>query len=192
MGKRVPVLKPSLYLLLGAGSAAALAVTGCSSVDPKEIPRGTEMYEFLRGLLAWTATVAVLWPVNVPLAALAFKITHGQRPLDMETSEFWTRSTFAALGVSLLTLAMLIVDYWLAVKAEFPAGPIHLAIFMAYVPAAVFILFVFFALDDLLQALGLFVLYIYLPVLVLYVLNLLVGWWDPLVDYANEWLKAPA
>jgi hypothetical protein len=148
-----------------------------------------ELYDFLRGTIAWTVTVAGLWPFNIPLAALAYKIHNGPKPVEMETKEYWMRSTFAALGVALATIAMVIVDYLLAEVAGFPAGPIHLAVFMGYVPVAVWILFVFFALDDLLPALGLFVVYVYLPVLVLYVLNLLVPFWTPLVSFAGNWLK---
>lgn len=150
-----------------------------------------ELYEFLRGTLAWTVTIAALWPVNIPLAVLAYRIHRGPQPIDLERNVLWIRATFASLCVALVTLAMVFVDYLLAYGAEFPAGPIHLAVFLGYVPIATWIFFVFFALDDLLPALGLFTLYVYLPVLVLYVLNLVVGFWTPLVDVANGWLKAP-
>jgi len=150
-----------------------------------------ELYEFLRGTLAWTVSVAALWPLNIPLAVLAYRIHRGQRPIDMEPKELWIRATFASLGVALLTLAMVFVDYLLAFGADFPAGPIHLAVFLGYVPIAIWIFFVFFALDDLLPALGLFMLYVYLPVAVLYLLNLLIGIWQPLVNAAASWLKAP-
>jgi hypothetical protein len=145
---------------------------------------------FLRGGLAWTVLVASFWPLNVPLAALAYKIHRGPQPLGMERSELWIRATFAALGVALATLAMLGVDYALIRFAELPPGPIHLAAFAGYLPVAVWILFLFFALDDLLTALGLFVIYIYLPVAVLFVLNFLIGFWDPLEQWPGTWLKA--
>ena len=38
-----------------------------------------ELYEFLRGTLAWTVSVAALWPLNIPLAVLAYRIHRGQR-----------------------------------------------------------------------------------------------------------------
>ena len=150
-----------------------------------------ELYEFLRGTLAWTVSVAALWPLNIPLAVLAYRIHRGQRPIDMEPKELWIRATFASLCVALLTLAMVFVDYLLAFGADFPSGPIHLAVYLGYVPIAMWIFFVFFALDDLLPALGLFTLYVYLPVLVLYLLNLVVGFWQPLVNAAASWLKPP-
>jgi hypothetical protein len=144
---------------------------------------------FLRGGLAWTILVAALWPFNVPLAALAYKIHRGPRPLGIERAELWTRSTFAALCVALATLAMLLVDFVLIRFAALPAGPIQLAGFLLYVPVAVWILFVFFALDDLLAGLGLFVIYVYLPAGVLFVLNWLMGVWDPLEQWPGSWLK---
>jgi hypothetical protein len=150
-----------------------------------------ELYDFLRGTLAWTVSVAALWPLNIPLAVLAYRIHRGPRPVDMEPKELWIRATFASLLVALLTLAMVFIDYLLAFGADFPAGPIHLAVLLGYVPIAMWIFFVFFALDDLLPALGLFMLYVYLPVTVLYLLNLVVGFWQPLVNAAASWLKVP-
>jgi hypothetical protein len=150
-----------------------------------------ELYYFFRGTLAWTASVAALWPINVPLAALAYKIQNGPEPIKMPRKELWTRSAFGALAVALLTVVLLWFDYLLAEGADFPAGPIHLIIFMAYIPAAVWLLFVFFACDDLLPGLGLFVIYLYLPVLVLYVLNNFVAFWQPLVSFWEGWLKVP-
>ena len=149
-----------------------------------------ELYNFLRGTLAWTATIAGLWPLNIPLVALAYKIQNGPKAIEMEKQEFWLRSTFAALCVAVLTIAAVIVDY-IITGMEFPAGPIHLAIFMAYIPAAVWILFLFFALDDLTQASTVLLFFVYMPAIVLYVLNWITGLWDPLLGYANSWLKVP-
>src|SRR5215510_5073676 len=145
-----------------------------------------ELYAFLRGAMAWTILLATLWPLNIPLAALAYKIRSGPRPMTMERAELWTRSTFGTLVVALASLAAIAVDYVLVELAEFPAGPIHLAVFMGYLAIATWIFFVFFALDDLLGALGLFVIYIYLPVLVLYLLNLMVGFWDPSTSWPGN------
>ena len=35
------------------------------------------------------------------------------------------------------------------------------------------------------------VIYLCLPIMVLYVLNAVVPFWDPLLEIANDWLKAP-
>ena len=150
-----------------------------------------EFYYFLRGTLAWTATVAILWPFNILLAALAYKIRLGPNKNPLKPKEYWVRSGAVATVVAAITLVALVLDYVLAEEMDFPAGPVHLVVFMAYVPAAVWAIFVFFSLEDLMQALSVFVIYIYLPVLVLYVLNEIIGFWQPLVDLAGGWLKVP-
>jgi hypothetical protein len=150
-----------------------------------------ELYDFIRGTLAWAVSVTALWPANVPLMALAYKVRHGPNPIAMKPAEFWTRATFAALLVGLLSLVMVGVDYVLAESAGFPAGPIHMVILIGFIPLAAWILFVFLALEDLMQATSVLVIYICLPVLVLYVLNAIVGFWEPLVDIVNGWLKRP-
>ena len=150
-----------------------------------------EFYYFLRGTLAWTATVAILWPFNILLAALAYKIRLGPNKNPLKPKEYWVRSGAVATVVAAITLVALVLDYVLAEEMDFPAGPVHLVVFMAYVPAAVWAIFVFFALEDLMQALSVFVIYIYLPVLVLYVLNAIIGFWQLLVDLAGGWLKVP-
>jgi hypothetical protein len=149
-----------------------------------------ELYAFVRGLFAWAASVAVLWPVNVPLMALAYKIQRGPKSLGMEPSEFWTRSTFAALFLALMTVVAVGADYVLADNMGFPAGPVHLIVLMAYAPAAVWLLFVMFALDDLMQGLSVFMLYIFVPVAVLFVLNVF-GLWQWMLDWVGSWLKMP-
>jgi hypothetical protein len=150
-----------------------------------------EIYDFLRGTLAWTITVAGLWPLNIPLAVLAYRISRGPRPIDMEPKPLWWRATFASLSIALVTVGMVIVDALLCFGADFPAGPIHMAVFIGYVPIGMWIMFVFFQQDDLLSGLGVFMLYVYLPVLALYLLNALIGFWDPLLNVAYGWLKRP-
>lgn len=150
-----------------------------------------EVYQFLRGSLAWTVTVAGLWPLNIPLAVLAYRIRLGPQPITMPRKELWWRATFAALIVALITVAMVLVDYYLAENIGFPAGPVHLIVFMSYVPAVVWVFFVFFALEDFFQGLNLFVIYVYLPVLVLFLLNAVVPFWEPFLIVARDWLKEP-
>jgi hypothetical protein len=150
-----------------------------------------ELYNFFQGALAWTASVAALWPVNVPLLALAYKIRYGADPIAMPRGEFWLRATFGALVLALLTLVMIGVDYALVEGAGFPAGPVHLTVLLAYVPAGMWVIFVFFAFDDFMQACSMFMIYICLPVLVLYGINLVVPVWQPLVEVFGDWLKNP-
>ncbi len=154
-----------------------------------------ELYDFLRGTLAWTATIACLWPINVPMLAFAFKVQQGAKPIDMENDEYWTRSFVGSLVIGLVTAAAIFVDYMLADWAEFPAGPVHLVIYIAYVPLAVWLLALFFAIDDLAQGLSIFMIYLYLPIFVLFTLNWLLGlvnpslrFWDLLLNLAYQFL----
>jgi hypothetical protein len=127
--------------------------------------------------LAWTLVVmhgvAVLWPVNTAFMALAFKVQHGPDPLPLEGREFWTRATFAALGVAVLSLLLIGLAYLLVGVVELPGGPVHLLLLLIYVPVAVAGVFWLFALDDVLQALSIFGIYMMLPGIVW----LLLAWW---------------
>jgi hypothetical protein len=153
------------------------------------------------------ATVAVLWPLNIPLAALAFKIRQGRMPVEMEPDEWshGSRCTFAPLILAAITVAFFFVDNQLT-QADFPAGPVHMVVFFGYLATASWLFYVFFALEDFFQALGMVVIYFYVPMTVLYLFDFVTGrfrtghffingqrtagWWSPLVDYAlKEWLK---
>jgi hypothetical protein len=139
-----------------------------------------ELFNFFRIVLAVIVTVTLLWPLNIPLVALAYKVRQGQTPIPLETGAFWWRCTFATLGLAGLSLVLLGLDWLLASAAELPAGPVHLVLFMAYLPVAVWYLFVLFALDDLLQALSLFLLYVFLLGLPLVFIDRVLGFWEPL------------
>src|SRR5262249_50092432 len=119
-----------------------------------------ELYEFFRGLFAWTVTIAGLWPINVPMLALAFRIQTGTKRLPLTTEQLWWRSIFGASVVGLVTLLIMFVDYSLADWVGIPAGPVPLVLFGGYVPGASWILFLFFAHAELSDGLGLFVLYV--------------------------------
>jgi hypothetical protein len=159
---------------------------------PLEVPweaRAVDLFEFLRYTVAWTATIALLWPLNVPLAALAYKVRNGAKPIDMPPSEFWTRSTFAALGLLVFAVAMVGLDYYLAFEAEFPPGPVHAIAFTAFLPVAAWYFFVLFALEDMGEGLGAAMLYLYLPMLVLLPLHGLFGVWGFMLNFVLGWLK---
>jgi hypothetical protein len=148
-----------------------------------------EVFLFFRWVLVTIVTVTLFWPVNVPLAALAYKVRNGPKPIPLETQAFWVRSTFAALGLCLLALFLVGVDAGL-VAAGVPAGIVHLILFMLYLPAAVWFVFWIFALDDGLEALSLLVIYVFLPGLVLGALYLLFDFRAPLA-LAESWLAKP-
>jgi hypothetical protein len=150
-----------------------------------------ELFEVFRLVLAAVITVTILWPVNVPVIALAYKIRQGQAAIPFEKSAFWLRCAFAALGLAGMSVVLALLDYWLA-GAVAPPGPTHLVLFMVYVPVAAWYLFVLFASDDLLGGLSVFVLYICLPGLPLILIERGFGFWHPL-RAALGWLpEVPA
>jgi hypothetical protein len=132
----------------------------------------------LFALVAWILVVLVLvtlvWPLNVPLLAAACKVRQGTQPLGYEPREFWVRCTFGALGLFGMTLLLLGLTYGLIEEAELKsvAGVVHLVLLLIYSVAAVGYLFWMLALEDMLQALAVFLLYVFLPGVPLF----LVGW----------------
>jgi len=64
-----------------------------------------EFYAFVRSFLAWTASVACLFPINVPILFFAHRIREGQIANEddrMDGDEAWKR---AGLGASVLAVA---------------------------------------------------------------------------------------
>ncbi len=145
------------------------------------------IYTFFSWSLVTILAVTLLWPWNIPLVALAYKIRHGYQAIPFEPRAFWLRSTFAALGLGGLSLVLLGLAYGLIDGVELPAGPVQLVLFMAYVPAGVWFLFWIFALEDMLQSLGVFVVYILLPGLPILLLGRIIGVWQNLAPEA-PWL----
>jgi hypothetical protein len=148
------------------------------------------LFTFVSWCLTTIAAVTLIWPLNIPLVALAYKVRRGYQPVALERRAFWWRSTFAALSLAGLTLVLLILLYALVEGAEFRPYQVQLILLMAYLPAAVWILFVMFALEDMLEALSLFLLYILLAGLPLLLLGRLAGWWDKLGEEV-PWLMKP-
>jgi hypothetical protein len=149
-----------------------------------------ELFNFVRVMLAVIVTISVL-PVNVPLAALAFRVYLGQNPLPFPAGVLWLRSFLVGVGVFVLGLALAVLDYLVITELDLPAGPVHLTLLMLYLPVAVWLFFWLFALEDLLQALGVFTLFVFLPGFPLLLIDRVLGFWHPL-DYALEWLpKVP-
>jgi hypothetical protein len=149
-----------------------------------------DLYGFFSWSLAVVLLVTLAWPPNILLLALAYKIALGGQKIDMEPREFWTRSAVAALGLAFLSLVLLGLVYYLVGLTELQAGIVHLVLFMAYLPLAVWFVFWMYALEDLLQGLSVFSLYILLPVLPLLAVGRLVGLWQRLRDF-TPWLLPP-
>ncbi len=145
------------------------------------------VFGFFSWALVTVLAVTLLWPLNVPVAALAYKVRLGPQPVPLESREFWIRSTFAALGLAVLGLVLLGLTYVLVEAAELPPGPTQLLLVACYLPAAVWFVFWIFALEDLLQALGVFMLYVLLAGLPLLLLGRLFGVWARL-HAAAPWL----
>lgn len=148
-----------------------------------------ELFSFFRGLFAWMATIGILWPLNIPLAALAYKIRNGPKELDIESDELWTRSTFASLVMALVTVAFVWLDWYIVDSMEFPSGIVHMVMVMGYIPAGMWIMTLFFGFGDLLDGLSTFTLYVMLPIMVLWTVNQILGVWNPLLDFAYDWIK---
>jgi hypothetical protein len=153
-----------------------------------------DFFSFVAWVLVTVVAVTAVWPLNIPLLALAAKVRQGTQKLDYEAGEFWWRCTFGALGLAVFTLILLGLCYGLIVEMEFGQraqvkGIIQLVLLAIYVPVAVLYLFWIFALEDLLQALSVFLLYVGLPGLPVLLLGWLFGLWTWLAANA-PWLMS--
>src|SRR5262245_1840358 len=104
----------------------------------------------------------------------------------MDTTAYWTRSAFAALGLAVMAVILTGLDYLLIAGGGMPAGVIHFALLLLYAPLAVWFLTVMFALEDLLAGLSVFMIWVFLPGLVIGGLSL-IGFGLPLA-LAESWL----
>jgi hypothetical protein len=126
-----------------------------------------ELLQELRWLLIVVAAVSLYFPLNVPLAALAFKVQRGTKPLGMESSSLWFRSTVAALGMTLMSWGAIFLDYYLVRVQDLPADVVHLTVLAFLVPAGMWYFFLIFGLDEALDAVSIFLIYLGLPGVVL-------------------------
>jgi hypothetical protein len=151
-----------------------------------------EFYGFVRTFLAWTASIACLFPINVPLLYLAHRIREGGATTEenrMDSEELWKRSALGSIVLALVTAALFFVDVVLATWADMPPGIIHFVILLAYIPAAAFVLMMFLAYDDYFHGLGLLTVYLGLPLFVLWIVNVLLGVWNPVVRFFASFLR---
>src|SRR5690349_12948764 len=98
-----------------------------------------EIYSFARHMLAWSVTVAVLGFVTFPWAIPAYKIWHGNKPIDEDIKdELLIRSWFAGWALGAVAIVFVVLDYWTADEAwvGLPAGPMHLVFFIGFVALA--------------------------------------------------------
>ncbi len=145
----------------------------------------------LYGVVSWAlvviAAVTLIWPVNIPLLFLAHRVYRGRQTTLLQPGEIWLRSTLGSLGLAVLTLVLIGLVYFGVVIAEILAGPVQLTLLVAYLAGAVAFLFWVLALEDMGQALGVFLLYILLPALPVLLVGRLTGLWHWLQQSAN-WL----
>jgi hypothetical protein len=152
-----------------------------------------ELYLFVWGALAWTVALAGLGPLTAPLALYAYKIWHGRRPIDDEMQdELWRRAGWGTFWIGLTAWAFLLLDYVLATWAELPAGLVHVVIFLSLVSMLAWVLMLYFAMEDFFQGLSLLLIYVYLPVLLLWLPNRLIfGKDNAYLNWFYGWLATP-
>jgi hypothetical protein len=151
-----------------------------------------DLFKAISPFFTVLVTVAVIWPLNVPLLAAAVKVSQGTAKLDYGPRELWTRCTFGALGLALMALLLLGLAYGLIVEAEFKdaAGGIHLVLLLLYVAGGIGFLFWVLALEDFVQALSIFAIYFLLPGVPLFLVGWLFGLWKAIAASA-PWLLSP-
>ncbi len=146
-----------------------------------------DLFGFIVWAVVLTCCVALAWPLNVPLMALAYRVRRGTEAVDFETGEFWTRSVLAALGPAVLAVILAALAYLLVAAAGLPPGPVLLVLFMAFLPAAVSLVMWCYGFDEMVDGLGLFLIYVLLPGLPLLAVGWLAGLW-PRLAAALPWL----
>jgi len=149
-----------------------------------------DFFHFVSWCLAVSIAAAIFWPVNLLFMALAFRIRHGARPLDMETSELWWRSAFSSLGLAILSIPFIGLNYVLVRLMEMPQGPVQTLLLLGYIPSAIAFIWWSFALEDLLEGTGVFLLYVLLLGLPMLAAGRLFGLWQALKQNAPWFLAS--
>ena len=150
-----------------------------------------DLYRFVSWCLTIAAIVTLAWPINIPLLALAYKVRQGRQPIDMEAGEFWWRCSFGALGLAGISLVLLGLNYSLVRLIELPAGPVQLTLLLAYLPAAIGFVLWMMGLDDVLQAMSIFFLYVLLPGVPLLGVGWIIRVWES-IQQNFGWLLSPS
>jgi hypothetical protein len=125
----------------------------------------------------------LLWPLNIPLMAAAYRVRLGQHPLPFEGTEFWVRSLFASLGMAVLGWVVVLLHLLLVRGIEVPPMMSLTIVLIIYVPIALPFLHWIMAFDEFVEAISLFLLYLLLPG----VPFLLLGWIFRLAERAARY-----
>jgi hypothetical protein len=149
-----------------------------------------ELYLFAWKMLAWSITVSVLWPVMFPWAKLAYKVWHGNKPIDDDIGdELWWRSGYASLAMTFTAIGTLLLDYATIDQLGVPAGVVHIVYYLTFLALAACIMHFCYSMEDFFGGLSMAVLYLYIPTALLFVLALLIR--NPLLEYVLTWLEKP-
>jgi hypothetical protein len=153
-----------------------------------------DFYQFARVFFAWIATITCLPFVNVVLLFYSHRIREAQLAEDderrLDGDEVRTRAIYAAIALTVATIAFVFVDYVAAQWLELPTGPVHFAVALADVAACSGLLMYFFAYEDFFAGLGLYALAVGLPLLILWPLDWFTGLWTNFVlPIVLSWLK---
>jgi hypothetical protein len=148
-----------------------------------------EFFEFFRQVLILLIIISLYWPLNVPFAALAYKVRLGSLPIPLETASYWLRSLLAAGGMAVLSLSLMGFDAALTAM-DLPPGLVHLLMFFLYLPLGSWWMFKVFALEDFWEGLSTLLLYVFLPGFVLVMLKLLFGFEPPHYLDIRAWIVA--
>jgi hypothetical protein len=145
------------------------------------------LFLFVWDILAWSITVSLLGVVIFPWGILAYKIWYGNKPIDEEMKEelLW-RSFVAGWSLAAAAAVFLVLDFMCG-NLDLPAGPVHMVFYLAFMFLAAGIMKYCFSMEDVLQALILAVLYLYIPAGCLFFLRS----WNPLYKYVLTWLLEP-
>lgn len=134
---------------------------------PGSHPRrlAVDLFGFATWVYLLVLLMTALWPFNVPLLALAYKISLGKEKMPFETGELWWRTFLAGLGLAVLSVIFYFIGYLVVVGAELAEyrSAVCLILLLGYIPAAVGFLFWAYAYDDLFGPLAVFALYILIP-----------------------------
>ncbi len=145
----------------------------------------------LFGFVSWALVVVLgatlAWPLNTAALALAYKARLGPRPVPLAAGEFWLRCAAASLAVAAWSAVMLGIVYLAVGEGQLPQGPAHLALLLLYLPAAVGLVFWILALEDMMEGLSVFLLYVLIAGLPLLLVGRLTGLWRRLGESA-AWL----
>jgi hypothetical protein len=151
-----------------------------------------EPYRFPYYMLAWTLTAALMGLVLFPWAIVAYKIRHGNAPIDEDIrDELLRRSFYAGWSIAGASVVFVFLDFLLTDDAWFalPAGVMHIVLLLGFLALAAWWMMYFFSLEDFFQGLMLTVLYLYIPTAIMFVT--FGHKWNLLYIFILGWMKDP-